>query len=333
MDLNGNAITVSNALYERMLAADAQALDNPKTTAHALKQVIEQDRAAGRPALSFAMVFPMSSHHYALRYWMAAAGIDPDNDVRLTVIPPPQMVNYLQAGLIDGYCVGEPWNSLAVRSAIGRVLITSYDIWNNHPEKVFAVHRDWAEHYPNTHHALLMALLESAQWLDQPHNRLEAADILAYGRYVNVPSEILQMSMTGTFQYAADQAPVAMPDFNVFYRYAATCPWRSHALWFLTQMIRCGQLDRTVDIRRVAASVYRPDFYGDAAAALGLPYPGGDEKIEGIHPEPWQLERNISEPINMGADMFFDGKVFDSAALSDPVEHFAPESEEISESS
>jgi len=159
MDLNGNGITVSNELYERMLAADPAAMQGRPTSALALKKVIDEDKKAGREPMTFAMVFPVSTHNYEIRYWMASAGIDPDQDVRLIVIPPPQMVANLQSKNIVGYCVGEPWNQRAVEMGIGRSIITNYEIWNNNPEKVFGVTREWADKNPNTHKAAVRALI------------------------------------------------------------------------------------------------------------------------------------------------------------------------------
>lgn len=314
MDLNGNAITVSNELHERMQAADPEAMAQRPVTARALKKVIDADKAAGRAPLTFAAVFPVSTHYYELSYWMASAGIDPVNDVRIIIIPPPQMVANLRARNVDGYCVGEPWNMRAVEAGIGRALITNYEIWNNNPEKVLGVNLEWAERHPNTHKALVMALMEAARWMDEPQNRLEVVRIISGRAYVNAPEEVVRMSMTGTIQYAKGEAPVPMPDFNVFYRYAATFPWRSHAVWFLTQMLRWGQIDRAIDIRGVAERVYRPDIYREAAAALGVPYPTVDHKTEGSRGGPWTLEQ-ASAPIAMGADRFFDAMDYDPAKL------------------
>jgi len=319
MDLNGNGITVSNALYERMVAADAIAMAERPVTARALKKVIEQDRKTGKPPMTFAMVFPVSTHNYEVRYWMASAGIDPDRDVRLVVIPPPQMVANLEAKNIDGYCVGEPWNAHAVAAGIGHTLITSYEIWNNSPEKVFGVSREWAERYPITHRAALMGLIEAAQWMDRPENREEVVRLIARPMYVNAPEEVVKMSMTGTFRYAAGESARPLSDFNVFYRYAANFPWRSHAMWLLTQMLRWGQIDDAIDIRQVASEVYRPELYRDAAAALGVPVPQRDYKIEGSHAAPWTLAE-ASAPIAMGPDRFFDGGVFDPAR---PIDYLA----------
>ena len=238
MDLNGNAITVSNELYDRMMAADPEAMKANPISARALKKVIDADKAAGKEPMTFAMVFPVSTHNYEIRYWMASAGINPDTDVRLIVIPPPQMVANLKAGNIVGYCVGEPWNERAVEEGIGRTLITNYEIWNNKLEKVFGVNQSWAEKNPNTHKAAVMALLEAAQWMDKPENRMEVVKLIAQKSYVNAPENIVKMSMTGTFSYVKGSDPRPLPDFNVFYRYAATYPWASQAATSTTSRSR-----------------------------------------------------------------------------------------------
>jgi nitrate/nitrite transport system substrate-binding protein len=267
------------------------------------------------------MVFPVSTHNYEIRYWMASAGIDPDRDVRLIVIPPPQMVANLQAGNIVGYCVGEPWNQRAVEMGIGHSVITNYEIWNNSPEKVFGVNRAWAEQHPNTHKAVIRALIEAAQWMDKPENRREVVKIIARKDYVNAPEEVVDNSMTGTWTYREPEGPVPLPDFNVFFRYAATFPWRSHAVWFLTQMLRWGQIEQPINFRQVAEAVYRSDIYREAAAELGIAVPTIDYKPEGIHAAPWQL-LDASRTIDMGPDRYFDGMVFDPARPVDYLRGF-----------
>ncbi|MAU41632.1 MAG: nitrate ABC transporter [Kordiimonas sp.] len=314
MDLNGNAITVSNDLYDRMMEADPEAMKESPVSARALKKVIDMDKAAGKPPMTFAQVFPVSTHNYEIRYWMAAAGIDPDKDVRLIVIPPPQMVANLRAKNIVGYCVGEPWNERAVVLGIGRTLITNYEIWNNNPEKVFGVNEEWAEKHPNTHLALLKALIEAGRWADKPENRMEVVKIISRRSYVNAPEDVVKMSMTGSFKYVKNEAPRPLPDFNVFYRYAATYPWESHAAWFISQMIRWGQISEPLDILAASKKIYRADLYAEAAKAVGVPYPTSNYKIEGTHAEPWTLT-DASSPIPMGPDKFFDGKVYDPSQL------------------
>ena len=319
LDLNGNAITVSKELYGRMVGTGAKDIDTPQGSARALKAVIDQNKAADLPMLTFAIVYPESSHNYLLRYWLADAGIDPDLDVRLRVVPPPQMAHYLRAGMIAGYCVGEPWNSYAVSEGLGRTLLSSYDIWNNHPEKVFAVTRDWAQKYPNTHIAIISALLESCQWLDQEQNRIAAAELLRHGRYVNTPVEVLEKSLTGNLRFSAEEQPHSIPDFNVFYRYAANFPWRSHALWFLSQMKRWGQYDSVFEPEDIAHSVYQPDVYREAARKAGIHVPDTDIKLEGLHSQGWQLD---GYEIELGADQFMDKRVFDPDEFDEYVDSF-----------
>jgi nitrate/nitrite transport system substrate-binding protein len=295
LNLNGSAITVSQDLWTQMLHADPSACIERPLTARALRRVVEQRRSMGAPPLDFAVVFPFSAHNYLLRYWLAEAGIDPDNDVRLTVVPPPLMVAKLAARHIDGFCVGAPWNQRAVDLRVGRVALSSYELWNLHPDKVFGVARDWAERHPNTHNALLAALIEACQWLDDPQHRLEASAILATRRYVDVPEEIVAMSMIGTMKYGADDPPRLYPDFHIFSRHDANFPWLSHAEWTLTQMRRWGQIGGDVDIPATAAAVYRPDIYRAVATALGLPAPTIDRKIE---------------------TAFFDGRLFNPTDLT-----------------
>jgi len=313
LGLNGNAITVSRTLHARMIEADPAAMAEQPCTARALKAVVDADQRAGRAPLTFATVFTFSAHDLQLRDWLCAAGIDPERDVRLVVIPPPQMADHLEAGLIDGYCVGEPWNSQAVERGIGCIVISGYEFWNNAPEKVLGVTRDWAEAHPRTHLTLLMALLEAAQWLDEPEHREPAATWLAEEAYVRAPLDAVRRAMTGQMIYVPGEAARAQPDFHVFHRYAANFPWRSHAIWFLAQMARWGRIERPADWLAAAREVYRPDRYRAAAEALGMPSPQGDLKTEGSHALPWTLA-DATAPLTLGADRFFDGRLFDPLA-------------------
>lgn len=310
LGLNGNAITVSDALFRQMEAADPAAVTQRPADARALVPVIAARRAAGRPKLTFGVVLAVSSHAYQLRTWLSAAGIDPDRDVQLVVVPPPHMVGSLKAGEIDGYCVGEPWNTQAVHEGIGRIVATGYELWNNSPEKVLGVTAAWAAANPNTHRALIRALIETAGWLDVPANREETAATLS--RVIGVPEAVLRASLTGSIQDAPGAAARAVPDFLVFHRYAANFPWRSHAQWFLAQMVRWGQLAADADLAGLAAVVYRPDLYRAAAAGLDEPAPLTDGKVEGGHAGAWTLS-DATRPIAMGADRFFDGRRFDPA--------------------
>ncbi|MBL1141503.1 MAG: ABC transporter substrate-binding protein [Proteobacteria bacterium] len=317
INLNGNAITVSNGLYERLLAIDENIARDRKRTAMALKQLIEEDKYSGKAPLTFAMVYPYSSHNYELQYWMASAGIDPAHDVNLRVIPPQYMVRNLQEGQIDGYCAGGPWNSYAVKENIGKILITGYEIWNYSPEKVLGVTREWAENYPDTHFALIMSLLEAAAWIEQPKNRVAVIEILAKEKYIGISEEVIGMSMADNYQYESNGQIISIPDHNVFHRYLANYPWRSHAIWIMTQMYRWGQFDQVVNIRETVEEIYRPDIYRQAAQQLNMNSPTIDYKTEGQHQDAWSLQN-----VEMGADAFFDGQVFDSEKSLDYLTGF-----------
>lgn len=328
MGLNGNAITVSRSLYKQLLSLNAAFPDEQPVRANALKQLISQRRSKGLASLKFSHVYPYSKHNYELRYWLAAGLIDPDKDVSISVTPPPRMVDNLHAGSIDGFCVGEPWNEEAVCHDTGRILITGYEIWNNSPEKVFAVTQEWSDQNPETHLSIIRALSEAAEWMDRLDNRMEVVKILTENHYVNVPSNVLRMSMLGSFHYTKTEAPKPLQDFNVFYHYAANYPWVSHAVWFMTQMIRWGQLNKPTNLLRAAREIYRPDIYIEATRELGLPRPNTDIKQEGAHNTPWLLEPSTA-PIPMGADCFFDGKIFDSEQAIDYLNSFEIKHSEI----
>ncbi len=322
LGLNGCSVTVSSGLWREMADTDASAGASALAAAHALQRVIARRRMMGRPRLEFAVVFPYSAHNYLLRYWLAAAGIDPDEDIRIRTVPPPLMVANLSARHIDAFCVGEPWGQRAIDLGIGRRVAASRDIWNGHPDKVFGVSAEWAGRHPNTHRALIAALIEAARWLDEPSNRVEAARLIAGRAYLNLPEEIVAASLTGQLRVASDEEDQPIPDFHIFHRSAANFPWRSHAEWTLTQMRRWGQIAAGVGIRATADAVYRPDIYRDVAAALGIACPAGCRKPEGSHSAGWTLDTGRS-PIEMGPDLFLDGRRFDPGRLDDYLADFA----------
>ncbi|MHB1143202.1 MAG: CmpA/NrtA family ABC transporter substrate-binding protein [Sulfuricaulis sp.] len=287
MDLNGNAITVSNAVWQEMKknipAKDGKPAHPVK--ADALKPVVEQYRKRGKP-FNMGVVFPVSTHNYEMRYWLAAGGIHPGfyaphkgdiagqikADVLISVTPPPQMPATLEAGTIYGYCVGEPWNQQAVFKGIGVPVITDYEIQKNNPEKVFGVTQAWADRNPNTHLRLVKALIRAGYWLDAENNknRPEAVKIISQSNYVGADYAVIANSMTGTFEYEKGDKR-AVPDFNVFFRYHATYPFYSDAVWYLTQMRRWGQIPEARPdawYMEMAKKIYRPDIYAIAAKEL-----------------------------------------------------------------
>jgi nitrate/nitrite transport system substrate-binding protein len=286
MDLNGNAITVSNDIWDQM-KPNVPLMDDGRPqhpiSAAALAPVVESYQDRGEP-FNMGMVFPVSTHNYEIRYWLAAGGLEPgyyspddvsgtiNADVFLSVTPPPQMPSTMEAGTINGYAVGEPWNQQAVFKGIGVPVITDYDMWKNNPEKVFGITAEFAKENPNTTLALTKALIRAAMWLDENDNanREEAVEILSRSEYVGADAEVIANSMTGFFEFEKGDIRPA-PDFNVFFRYNATYPFFSDAVWYLTQMRRWGQIAEPVSDEwffETAKKVYRPDIYLEAARLL-----------------------------------------------------------------
>ncbi|MCI4663796.1 MAG: ABC transporter substrate-binding protein [Neomegalonema sp.] len=320
MDLNGNGITVSNEIWEQMKPGIPKMADGRPVHpigAEYLKPVVDKYRAEGKP-FNMGMVFPVSTHNYELRYWLAAGGLKPgyyspenvtgqiDAEVLLSVTPPPQMPSTMEAGTIYGYCVGEPWNQQAVFKGIGVPVITDYEIWKNNPEKVFGITKKFADENPNTTLALTKALIRAAIWLDEKDNanRKKAVEILSRSEYVGADYDVIANSMTGTFEYEkGDKRDV--PDFNVFFRYFATYPYASDAVWYLTQMRRWGQIaeqkpDSWYD--EVAKKVYRPDIYLKAAKLL---VDEGNAPKDGF---PWDTDGYRAPQTEFIDKITFDGR-------------------------
>jgi nitrate/nitrite transport system substrate-binding protein len=308
LGLNGNAITVSNSLFEQLQALDPHCHLSPQKALAGLKQLVIERRHNGEAPLTFAMVYPYSCHNYQLRYWLAAGGIDPDNDINLMVIPPPQMETQLAGGRIDGFCVGEPWNQVTMENGHGHRLLNGYDIWNNAPEKVFAVRTDWAVRHPETHQALLRALLQAAAWIEQPGHYTETVKLLSAPGYLHLPTSLLD----------------PIPDNgtgHIFHRFAANFPWQSHAIWLLTQMYRWRQLTEPLNMHAIARGTFNSHDYRQAAASLGIPCPEGDSKTEGEHDRPWEISTH-NGPLLLGADAFIDNRRFNPEACIDYLYDF-----------
>ncbi|MEM9915562.1 MAG: CmpA/NrtA family ABC transporter substrate-binding protein [Planctomycetota bacterium] len=313
LSLGGNAITVSESLYAEMSAAAGNDGLTEETSAAAIAKVIAQRQADGAPVITLGCVFPTSTHHYELRHWLNSAGVDCDLEVKLLVIPPPDMPEAMREGRIDGFCVGEPWNSIAVQRGWGRIVMTKDTLWNNGPEKVLGVTRAWAEQHPATHQAVLRAIIAAAAWCDDTDNRDELARMIASEHYVDVPLEAVQPSMLGELRWTQNGEVAERPDFMVFHRYAANFPWVSHGRWFLQRMADAGQIDATdndvLDFDAIAADVLKPALYREAAAVLGLACPMIDHKPEGIHAEPWTLTQ-ATRPIVMGPDRLLNDQTY-----------------------
>lgn len=280
LDINGKGITVSNRVYA--VIAPSLSKDKP-TSAEVLKPVVAKAKAEGKP-FKMGMVFPVSGHNYALRYWLAAGGLNPGYylpadtagatgaDVQLSVTPPPQMPATMEAGTIDGYSVGEPWNQAAVAKKIGVPVIVDPDIAGTTGDKVFGLTEDFAAKNPKTVQALLRALIRAQMWLDADSgkNRPEAVKILALPKYVGADEKVLMASMTGKFTFGEGDTRDT-PEFNQFFADQAAFPFQSDAIWVLTQMRRWGQIAETKPDQwyfDTAKAAYRSDLFTEAAKSL-----------------------------------------------------------------
>lgn len=294
ISLGGNTITLARELAQRV--RDRLHRDGV-SAAHALAACLAEQKSP--PTLG--IVHAYSTHNLLLRYWLASAGIDTEQDVKLTVVPPARAVEALQSGKIAGFCAGAPWGDVAVRAGIGSTVATSNEVWRNAPEKAFAIRKQWAGDCPGATHGAIRALLRGAQFCDAPENASYTAALLSRQKYLNVDSHAILSSLPG--------GAISPENVSVYYRNAATFPWRSHALWFLREMTRWGLIDAGLDCSALAARVYRPDIYRDASAPLDVSLPSSDMKTEGMHAVSWQLDASPT-PIAMGPDLFCDGAVF-----------------------
>jgi nitrate/nitrite transport system ATP-binding protein len=257
MSRNGNAVTLSRRFYEQGVR-----------TLRDLRQALAADPDHTH---TLGMVHPASMHNLILRYWLASEGIDPDRHVKLAVIPPAQMVANLEAGNIDGYCVGDPWNSYAVQEGLGFVMATDLEIWDGHPEKVLGVREDWAQQYPQTHIALVKALLRACEYCDDRRHREEILELLVRPQYVGVAAEYISPGFLAPYQRGTDAPLASLLRYNQFHVAQANCPRRLEGLWVLTQLARWGITPFPRNWLEIVERTRRIDLYGEAARQLGLP--------------------------------------------------------------
>jgi two-component system, oxyanion-binding sensor len=292
LGLNGNAITVSPALHAAIMGELKGDRFDPMATALALARVVEKRRKAGAAPLTFGMTFPFSTHNYQLRFWMAAGGVDPDEDVRLVVLPPPYMVDSIRNGHVDAFCVGAPWNSIAVDLGIGHILHFVSDILVRAVEKVLAVRQNWAEKHPDVLAALVRAHIRAAEFIEQPENRAEAARILAQPDRIGVDAEAIRRTLDGRLRISPDGTSRESSRYLLVGREGAGRPDTAQAAWLYAQMVRWGQEPMSADALKTALAVFRPDLY-DAAAG--------------------QSRKAVEAPELIGA---FDGPAFDPADIA-----------------
>lgn len=309
LGLGGNAVTVSNTLWREMSEHGAVPDLDPKTAGGALKAVVEAYAGQGRPLLRFGVVHPYSGHNYELRYWLAACGIDPDRDIEIVIVPPPLMVDALRSGSLDGYCVGEPWNTAASMLDAGCLATAKALIWRSSPEKVLGVQARWAEVNPEMLAALLRAIYHAALWCSEPGNHAELAEMLGGSVYIDHPAPWMLPALSGDLPAAGGET-VRVDDFFVPFAKAATFPWKSHALWFYTQMVRWGQIGHDKANEEIARNTYRPDLYRSALKPLGVALPGANAKVEGALKSATPVG-SAGASLMLGPDGFFDGTLFD----------------------
>lgn len=301
LNLNGDVICASTRLLDRVAE---HGLDG----AEAMLEAIGRD-VLGRPAV-IGVPFFFSTHHYLVRYWLASAGIDPDRQVRVEIIPPALMADAVRSGLIDGFCVGEPWGSVAVDAGLVAIVLPGRAVWAAAPEKVLGLRRDWADNRRDDLHRLLRALYRASVWVADPGNRPILSELMAAERYVDAPAEVIERALSGSLTLTPRGAQARVDRFMVFHTASATFPWRSQALWFYEQMARWGHLAPGPEAAATARCTFAPDLYREVLAAVATDLPGANSKLEGALDRPTPAA-SLRGKLFLGPDRFCDGTVFD----------------------
>jgi nitrate/nitrite transport system substrate-binding protein len=283
LNINGQAISVAEKFKDLKVSAESKAL----------KGAVDQAKA-DKKALKVAMTFPGGTHDLWMRYWLAAGGIDPDQDVGLAAVPPPQMVANMKVGTVDAFCVGEPWNAQLVSKKLGYTALVTGELWNNHPEKAFTMRKDWVDKNPNATQALLMGIMEAQQWCDKAENKEEMCKICSDRKYFNVAAADILERAKGNIDYGDGRT---VKDFQYrmkFWENNASYPYKSHDIWFLTENIRWGKLPADTKVKEIVDQVNKEDLWKQAAKALGV------------------AAADIPTSTSRGVETFFDGVKFDS---------------------
>jgi nitrate/nitrite transport system substrate-binding protein len=260
--------------------------------ADALKTAFAKKKAEGKE-VKVAMTFPGGTHDLWLRYWLAAAGVDPDHDVSTIVVPPPQMVANMKVGNMDAFCVGEPWNEQLVNQGIGYTACTTGEIWSKHPEKALGMRAGWVDKNPRAAKALVAAVIEAQQWCDKAENKAELATVIARRQWLNVPVTDILNRLKGDIAYGDGRVATGTKFGMKFWRDNASYPFKSHDAWFVTEELRWGKLDPKTDIKGLVAKVNREDLWREAAKAASV------------------AAADIPASVSRGKETFFDGKIFD----------------------
>lgn len=267
LNRNGQSISLKNGFKGKVQA-------DPK----ALKPFVDKAKGLGEP-LTFAMTFPPGTHAMWTRYYLGAGGINPDKDISLIVIPPPQMVANMKIGKMDGFCVGEPWNARLISDNIGYTSLNTQDIWKDHPEKVCAFAAEFADKNPKTVKAVLKALHEASVWLDKLDNRAEQAAIVSKPTYINCPKELILPRLLGDYDFG-DGRKIKDKHYMIYSERNCNYPQPKYAVWWLSQFRRWGMVTGAPDYAGVAKSVMRGDIYEEAMKEIGYAHGGPNNDPE-----------------------------------------------------
>jgi len=282
LNINGQAISVAEKFKDLKIGLQSKLL----------KESINKAKA-DKKSIKVAMTFPGGTHDLWIRYWLAAGGINPDQDVILQAVPPPQMVANMKVGTVDAFCVGEPWNAQLVSQKLGYTALSTGELWNNHPEKAFAMRQDWVDKNPNATQALLMAIMEAQQWCDQAENKEEMCKICADRKYFNVAVADILERAKGNIDYGDGRKEQNFAYRMKYWEDNASYPYKSHDTWFLTEEIRWGYLPKDTKVKEIVDQVNREDLWKQAAKALGV------------------AAAEIPVSSSRGVETFFDGVKFD----------------------
>lgn len=318
LSVNGNLLVMAPGFTAALDQDVAARINDPLAAAHDFAAAIGLHRR--KPVIG--IVHRLSSHALMLRYWLASAGVDPDRDVELRVLPPSLMVDAMRSGLSDGFIAGEPWGSSAIDAGLAEAVAAGVRIWQRGVEKVLALRTDWMDAHPDVTDALLRALVGAAQWCDDPANHQSLAELLAREAFEDMPAERIRRALAGQMRLTPTGPDVALPDFLLFEREASSFPWRSQALWIYSQLVRWDMVDPSADMAARAAVVFRPDIYRRALSGSSVAMPAASMKVEG------SLDATLAvgaSPggLTLGPDRFFDGRVFDPERIADYLAGFS----------
>jgi nitrate/nitrite transport system substrate-binding protein len=284
LNTNGQAISVANSYKDAKIQLKGEGL----------KAALAKNKTSGKPEMKVAITFPGGTHDLWMRYWLAANGVDPNKDVSVVPIPPPQMVSNIKTGTMEAFCVGEPWNARLVNQKLGYTALVTGELWKDHPEKAFAMRADWVDKNPKATKAILMAILEAQQWCDKAENKEEMCKIISQPKWFDVPVADILGRIQGKIDYGDGRTEEKYTNSMKFWADNTSYPYQSHDLWFLTENMRWGNIPVDfVAAKKLVAKVNREDLWKAAATAL---------KVD---------VAQIPASTSRGVETFFDGMKFD----------------------